>query len=158
MKKENIELTYLVLMLIASIILLFGSIWKAYDRATQPETISFEQQIESLNKVEENINILSEFIKSQKNNLQQTQRTLTELKEQQEKLKPVVEADKKLVEAILSTHADKQRENIWWERAVGFFIGVVSSLSAAVIISLYRRRTHNNALKSGALQSDTAEL
>jgi hypothetical protein len=63
------------------------------------------------------------------------------LKTKQEQLKPVVEADLKTIDAMFALQTKQNKKNVWWERAIGFFIGVGASLVA----SLIRSYTKNNA-------------
>jgi sensor c-di-GMP phosphodiesterase-like protein len=75
----------------------------------------------------------------QKEQLKQSQQTVESLKKEQAELKPVVEADRKIVESILSLQAQRAKANVWQERLIGFGLGVVGSLFASLIWSGIRR-------------------
>jgi hypothetical protein len=51
----------------------------------------------------------------------------------------IVSEDQSLVKAILMEQHQLAVEDIWNERLIGFFSGVLASLSAAGIIGLFRR-------------------
>ena len=104
------------------------------------EDLIYEKQIESLNNVVTSIDTLRDFVIEQKNHLKKSQQSLAELKKQQEKLKPVVEADQKTIDAIFALQAEQNKKNIWWERAFGFFIGIASSLIATLIWAYNRKK------------------
>jgi hypothetical protein len=89
--------------------------------------------LESLNNIEGSIDALREFVKNQKENLKTSQIAIKELEGEREKLKPVVEADRKVVDALFQLQAEKQKQSIWLDRAFGFFIGIASSLVATLL-------------------------
>jgi hypothetical protein len=82
---------------------------------------------------------LREFVIEQKESMKQSQQSLSELKAKQEQLKPIIEADQKTIEAIFALQAEKNKKNVWLERAIGFFIGIAGSLVASLIFSYVRR-------------------
>lgn len=123
-----------IIALIASLFGAFTSIGQVYfDHQKRQENLIYERQIESLNDVVKSIDTLRSFVVEQKNNLDNSQQALSELKTKQEQLKPVLEADQKTVDAIFSLQAEQNKSNVWWERAIGFFIGISSSLVASLI-------------------------
>lgn len=129
-----------VLALMASIIGLLVSAGQVYfDYQKKQEDLTYEKQIESLNNVVKSIDTLREFVVEQKENLTKSQQSLSELKAKQEQLKPVVEADQKTIDAIFALQAEQNRKNVWWERAIGFFIGIAGSLVASLIFAYVRR-------------------
>jgi chromosome segregation ATPase len=100
----------------------------------------YEKQLESLNNVEKSINALNEFVKNQKERLKTSQVAIEQLQEERNKLKPVLEADRKIVEALFQIQAEKQQKNIWLDRAFGFFIGVASSLVGSLVWAYAKRK------------------
>jgi hypothetical protein len=105
----------------------------------QPEA-SFTKQIEQLDKVQKSLNTLSVFVSEQKKHLKQSQQTIENLKSEQEKLQPIIDADKKIVETLLSLQAEKNRSNIWGERLIGLFLGVAGSLIASLIWAFFKNK------------------
>lgn len=54
-------------------------------------------------------------------------------------LRPVVEADREVVDTILRLQADKASANVWQERFIGFGLGILSSLVASLIWVGFKR-------------------
>ena len=104
------------------------------------ENSKYEQQVETLNDVVKSIDTLKIFVIDQKENLKESQATLSKLKQQQDELKPVIEADQKTVDAIFAIQTEQNRKNVWWERAIGFFLGIVGSLIASLIWTYARKK------------------
>ncbi|MEM9509900.1 MAG: hypothetical protein AAGA16_19820 [Cyanobacteria bacterium P01_E01_bin.35] len=97
------------------------------------ENLSFSKQIDKLNSTEANLKELITFIESQKTQLRQSQDLLESLNEEKNQLEPLVEADRKVVEALFEIQAREVEENKWTERWIGFGFGVVSSIVATTI-------------------------
>ena len=106
------------------------------------------QQLARLSDAEATLKELSVFVRDQQAQLRNTQSVLQELRSEHERLKPVVEADRNTVEAILAANAHRQELSVWWERCIGFVSGTVASLIAAVIWAfasrLWRKRVSLN--------------
>jgi chromosome segregation ATPase len=129
-----------IVALIGAIMGFVGSIGQVYfDYQKNQNALTYEQQIESLNDVVKSIDTLKEFVVEQKENLKESQKSLSELQAKQDQLKPVIEADQKAIDAIFALQAEQNKKNIWWERAIGFFLGVAGSLVASLIWSYMRR-------------------
>jgi hypothetical protein len=108
------------------------------------ENLSYNEQLQALNNVQGSLNSLIEFVEMQKTKLKESEDLIVTLKMEQEKLKPVVEADRKTVEALLNLQSERSEQNIRRERWYGFGLGVVSSIVASfifsVIVFLIKRR------------------
>ena len=109
------------------------------------ENLTYNQQLEALNNVQGSLNNLIQFVEAQKTKLKESENLINSLKTEQEKLKPVVEADRKTVEALVELQVQRLESNVWKERTIGFLLGFVSSILASLAIywlrSLLRRRT-----------------
>lgn len=103
------------------------------------ESVSYIGQMESLLKVQVSLFELGKFIEQQRERLQESEDLMNSLKAEQEKLKPVVETDRQVVEAILELQSQKSRNEVWKERGIGFFSGILASLIAAFIPRLLSR-------------------
>ena len=103
------------------------------------ENATYEKQFERLTQVQASINDLAEFVTQQQQQLRKSQETLNTLEREKEKLKPIVESDRQVVDAILQLQAEKTKQNVWVERGIGFLIGIVGSLIASVIWTLVQR-------------------
>jgi len=64
------------------------------------ENASYKDQVDRLNEMETNVTQLLSFIEGQKQTLNATQDTILKLETERERLKPLVESDKKVVEAV----------------------------------------------------------
>jgi hypothetical protein len=103
------------------------------------ENLSYNQQVDALNSVQASLNNLIEFVNLQKAKLKESEDIVNNLKSEQAKLQPVVEADRKTVEALLSLQAEKaSHTNILWERTIGFTLGFLASILASVVYGIVR--------------------
>ena len=100
------------------------------------ENLTYTQQLDALNNVQGSLNNLMQFVEMQKGKLKESEDLVNSLKSEQEKLKPVVEADRKTVEAILELQAQRAQTSVWRERGIGFALGVLSSILASSLIAL----------------------
>ncbi len=100
---------------------------------TRLKSLEYEEQIVQLESTEENIQQLLLFIDHQKSSLRNTQDTIVALKLEQEKLKPLVESDQRIVDALFKAQEERSNSNIWRERWVGFGMGILASLIASFI-------------------------
>ena len=97
------------------------------------KSLEYETQIDQLESTERNIKALLQFIDHQKSSLRNTQDTILELKQEQEKLQPLVESDKKIVDAIFKAQEERNSANVWRERWIGFGMGILASLIASFL-------------------------
>ncbi|MBQ4857356.1 HNH endonuclease signature motif containing protein [Pseudoalteromonas sp. MMG007] len=98
------------------------------------KNLNFKTQIEQLDKTEDSLKQLLTFIEIQKNQVAENQRSLEILVEEQTKLEPLVNADKKVVEALLSVQQLKAKELATNEKVFGFISGVIASILASIVI------------------------
>nr|VFJ47302.1 MAG: hypothetical protein BECKFM1743A_GA0114220_100467 [Candidatus Kentron sp. FM]VFJ47544.1 MAG: hypothetical protein BECKFM1743C_GA0114222_100467 [Candidatus Kentron sp. FM]VFK07803.1 MAG: hypothetical protein BECKFM1743B_GA0114221_100515 [Candidatus Kentron sp. FM] len=104
------------------------------------ESSVYERQLVSLNDIERSINALSAFVRDQKEKLKSSQVAVEALKEEHQKLKPVVEADRKVIDALFQLQAQRQQKSVWLDRALGFCIGIVSSMIGTLLVMRVRRK------------------
>lgn len=113
------------------------------------ESKNVAAQVDNLNKMSEDLKGLQIFVEEQKRNLISEEKALESLKAEKENLEPLVEADKRILEAVFIEQEKRQQKNIWYERAFGFFIGIFSSLVASLIFLWLQKNSkrsteHNN--------------
>ena len=121
------------------------------------ESLDYQNQIEQLNRMELNVKQLLEFVDNQKQTLQETEDTISSLKSEKEKLQPLVETDRAVVEAIFKAQEERANSNVWRERWIGFGFGVLASLIASFIwfvVSLLVKGRHNKLIQPTADASD----
>lgn len=99
----------------------------------QLESISFGEQTHALDEIEGSIKNLLLFVEKQKIQVRESEHLLQGLKEEEKKLKPVVEAQREAVNAILEAQAAKHRAAQVKGYMLSFVLGVLSSLTATFL-------------------------
>ena len=103
-----------------------------------------QTQLDKLDDIEKSLSELKFFIESQKTNLRESEARIMELNQEKEKLKPIIEADKKTIEALFLVQEERNRDKVWSERFIGAFFGILSSFIATLIFRLIFTRKSNN--------------
>ncbi|MCU8044585.1 MULTISPECIES: hypothetical protein [unclassified Shewanella] len=114
------------------------------------ESLDYQNQIKQLDEMELNVKQLLAFVDNQKKTLQETEDTISSLKSEKEKLQPLVETDRAVVEALFKAQEERANSNVWRERWIGFGFGVVASLIASFIwfvVSLLIKGRHNKLMQ-----------
>jgi gas vesicle protein len=114
------------------------------------ENLDYQKQMDQLTQTESNIRQLLIFVDTQKKSLKETEDTISKLKSEKEKLQPLVETDRAVLEAIFKAQEDRASSNVWRERWIGFGLGVAASLIASFIwfvAGFFIRGTGNRALE-----------
>ena len=108
------------------------------------KTKPYSTQVEELKNTEKSLRNLQVFVTEQKEKLIESEKILQNLKDEHNKIKPIVEADKRIVEAVFQTQEKRQRISIWVERALSFIIGIGASLIASQIRQWWVKRKSAN--------------
>lgn len=108
---------------------------------------AYEKQIEVLDQVHRSIDNLKDFVTVQRKQLQEQQGVLEGLKDEREKLLPVVEADRQVVESLFRIQAERNLANVWKDYLIGFLLGILSSLIASLLWTLIRLRWPKKSLR-----------
>ncbi|WP_417316387.1 hypothetical protein [Cycloclasticus pugetii] len=117
------------------------------------ESLDYQNQIQQLNQMESNVLQLLAFVDNQKKTLQETEDTILNLKLEKEKLQPLVETDRAVVEALFKAQEDRANENVWRERWIGFGFGIAASLIASFIwfvVSMLVKGRNNKLMQPSA--------
>lgn len=101
---------------------------------------SYKEQLKALNSVENSLKNLESFIHLQKSKLNESERIIKSLEEERNKLKPLVEADQKIINAMFAIQEERKRTSIWIDRGIGFLMGISSSLIASLIWGFFTTR------------------
>lgn len=101
--------------------------------AKRLENLSYSKQLESLNQVRSNLEGLLEFVDLQRAQLKQEEATLTTMKTEHETLKPLLETDKRVIDAIFAAQEMRNQQAQMTERWIGFGLGVLASLIASFV-------------------------
>jgi len=102
------------------------------------KNLNFKTQIEQLDLTEKNLKQLLNFINTQKVQMINTEESINSLKKEQEHLKPLVNADRKTVEAIFTAQEIRAEKNASKEHWIGFTLGVGASLIASILWYIFQ--------------------
>lgn len=117
------------------------------------ESLDYQNQIHQLDQMEANVKQLLAFVDNQKKTLQETEDTISNLKSEKEKLQPLVETDRAVVEALFKAQEERADASIWRERWIGFGFGVAASLIASfiwLVVSMLVKGRHNKLMQPTA--------
>lgn len=117
------------------------------------ENLDYQNQIQQLDHMETNVKQLLAFVDSQKKTLQETEDTISSLKSEKEKLQPLVETDRAVVEALFKAQEERTNANVWRERWIGFGFGVAASLIASfiwLVVSMLVKGRHTKLMQPAA--------
>lgn len=108
-----------------------------------PDNEKITTQINNLNTMSDNLKQMISFIDAQKNKMIDEEKLLGDIKQEREKIEPLLVADKKVVDAVFKLQEERQQKSIWFDRAIGFFLGITSSMIASIIINNIRKKKVN---------------
>lgn len=111
--------------------------------AKRLESASYATQSQKLEDTKINLHALLQFVEDEKSRLAASEQALRSLKQEHEQLRPLVESNRKTIDAIFSAQESRNQTAQITERWIGFAMGVFSSLVASfiwAIISYVRRR------------------
>ena len=107
----------------------------------------YQNQIELLNKTEINLHQLADFVDDQKNRVVETQKIVESLKKEEAILRPTVESQRQLVDAILQAQQIRNRKDIWIDRIIGFLLGIIASTIGGILLMLINKGKDSKTLK-----------
>ena len=142
--KEIVGLSLIVVWLGSMV---YGVITDVMDRNSEQ---SIQEQIATLNGIEGNLKKLTQYVQQQKDGLKKSEAVLKSLRAQQDNLRPLVEGDRQVIEALFQYQDERNRIVVWKERVIGLFMGIAGSLIATVIWGLIRRRVANKKIQPTA--------
>lgn len=108
------------------------------------ESLELNNRIKELEDVEASLKNLIVFIESQKKAIVQTEQSLNDLEKKKNELEPIVATQKETVEAIFREQDNRNWENRWLERLIGFGLGIAASIIASIIYGIIKRLTATN--------------
>jgi hypothetical protein len=112
--------------------------------AKRLQSQSYVTQAQLLDETRVNLRALLSFIEDERRNLKASEQALLSLKREHEQLKPLVETDRKTIDALFAAQEARNQAAQSTERWIGFGLGVVSSLVASLlwaVFSYVRRRS-----------------
>ena len=107
-----------------------------YEKLNKP----YVAQFNSLENMHKSLDDLKKFVTRHESKLKFEQQTLEHMINQKQTLKPLLQADQDVVDAIFSIQHQKYEEQKWLDRFVSFVLGVVVSIIATFIVSWWKRR------------------
>jgi len=132
---DNYLFISFIVMILSSISVLTNMIFSKHRRNIEPSNNdAFSKHINELERASDSIKSLEKFIVQQKSDLVKNKKTLDKLNPKRKKLKPIVESEKELVDSILSIQTENQSKKVFKERFIGFFLGLLSSAIASLVI------------------------
>lgn len=110
--------------------------------AKRLQNMNYSVQAQKLDETKSNLQVLLQFIEEERTSLAASEKALTSLKREHEQLRPLVESDRKTIDALFAAQEARNQASQTTERWVGFAFGVASSLFASFIwaIASYARR------------------
>jgi hypothetical protein len=96
------------------------------------QNLDFNNQLTQMENAESILKRLLVFVQNQRDQLKESQTRIEELKKEHEKIKPLIKADRQILESFFWAQEKRQRTNIWKERWIGFVFGILASLIASI--------------------------
>ena len=111
------------------------------------QNLDYAKQARTLDETRANIQSLLEFVDGERKQLQISQQSLQSLKSEHDKLKPLLDTDRKAIDALFAAQEARNQGALSTERWIGFALGVVSSLVASLVwaIGAYALRRKESA-------------
>ncbi|MFY9618489.1 MAG: hypothetical protein WAM70_08650 [Pyrinomonadaceae bacterium] len=159
--RRNKKLTLVftgIALLIIGMLGVIGYFEKKKEDAQRQQTASYSHQIENLNTVETSLRNLVEFVQIEKQRLRESEKLLADLKNEEQMLKPIIEADRKTVTSLLEHQNKVAQQQLARERWIGFGLGVISSMVASLLIAGIRIGLVSRRKRSKAQKTDSSEI
>ncbi len=98
---------------------------------------SYATQVQKLEETRANLYALLQFVDDERQNLRSSEQALQSLKREHEQLRPLVESDRKTIDALFAAQEARNQAAQATERWIGFGLGVFSSLVASFIWAVF---------------------
>lgn len=105
---------------------------------------TYSQQIEQLNKIENDMKSLLIFISNQKSNIEENKNSLAKITSERAAASELLNMDKEQVELIFLEQEKRQREARWQNWFEGIAMGVVASLMTSLIWNMFHAYKRKN--------------
>ena len=124
---------------------------RAAEQHRRESLATYTQQLQQLDGIQQNLKDLSDFVSQQRTRLHESEQVVSKLQEEKKRLEPLVQADRKVVEAVFQLQEQRTAGAIGRERWIGFGLGVGASLLAsfiyAVVVFVWRKPRKNDAVQ-----------
>ena len=109
---------------------------------------TYADQFARLDTVQQSLKNLSEFVIQQRGRLQESQQLIGNLQDERNRIEPLLQADRKVVDAVFQLQEQRSAHSVSRERWIGFGLGigasVVASFIYAAIVFAWRRTKSPN--------------
>lgn len=105
--------------------------------AKRLQSQSYVTQAQLLDETRTNLRALLNFVEDERRNLKTSEQSLLALKREHDQLRPLVESDRKAVDALFAAQEARNQAAQSTERWIGFGLGVLSSLIASLIWAIF---------------------
>jgi hypothetical protein len=141
--KATIAGTFLVLSIGAAAVFFAERNAVADRKAKLLQSQSYVTQAQLLDETRINLRALLRFIEDEQRNLKSSEQALLALRREHDQLKPLIDSDRKTIDALFAAQEARNQSAQVTERWIGFGLGVISSLVASLIWAIFsfvRRR------------------
>lgn len=111
----------------------------AYYSPYKGGNFKFQAKIDYLGSIEADLKRLMKFVQEQKRDFSTNEKVLDALKKEHDQLKPIVESDRRIVQAIVAQADKTKRSAVISGYIASFFLGVASSLVASYALNLFSK-------------------
>jgi hypothetical protein len=105
--------------------------------AKRLQNMNYSTQAQKLEETKSNLKALLQFVEEERSSLAASEQALRSLKQEHEQLRPLVESDRKTIDALFAAQEARNQAAQSKERWVGFAIGVGSSLVASFVWAMF---------------------
>ena len=145
-----------VIATVASVLLAGSGIYIGEQRSREArerkllQSLSYAKQLQALDETRASLQSLLEFVDKERRQLELSEQALQSLKSEHKRLKPIVESDRKTIDALFAAQEARNQAAQSSERWIGFSLGVLASVIAslvwAVIVYAVRRNKREPAV------------
>jgi len=107
---------------------------------TYDELEEYTVVIANIEGISRQLSDLDTFLKRERGRVAESEATLARLQNEKTQLEPVVLAQRETVNAVLAAFTATKASRARKERVLGFMMGVLASLVAAIVFEFFRRR------------------
>lgn len=139
----TIVLTLILSIAVGTIVYLVEQRSAEQREAKRLQNMNYSVQAQKLEETKSNLQALLQFVEDERNNLAASEQALRSLEREHEQLRPLVESDRKTIDALFAAQEARNQAAQSTERWIGFAFGIASSLLASFIwaaASFVRRR------------------
>jgi hypothetical protein len=101
---------------------------------------SVDERIQELAAIQKSLRELDSYVDAQRSTLSTLSRDVARLQVEKQGLSQAVSLDRRQVAALLQVQASEQRRRELVSVVLSFVVGVLSSVTATIVISLFRKR------------------